>query len=359
MANHTRPKLIINCKHIRENYAYLKSYVSPSIAGCVVKDNAYGLGIREIGQVLYQAGCRVFFVAYGCEGAQLRKVAPDAEIYVLQGYGHEEATYFQRNNLRPVLPTVQDALRYFENPRNRLTPAVQVETGLNRLGVHLREVSAIRHLPFSLILSHLACADEPTHSLNIHQLEEFNKFKEFFPNTPFSLSASDGVFLGKTYHFDMVRLGAALYGINTKPYAEKTVKNCITLLAPILQIKTVEAGESVGYGATYTLSEKRKIATVSIGYGDGVFRSFSPTGILHLMYNNRSYPAPIVGRVSMDNITCDVSNIPEAILNQADYLTLIDDSYDLDTFGQACGTIGYEVLSSIGHGPRYIRQYLD
>ena len=355
---HTRPQLIINCNTICQNYMYLKNYVNPAIAACVVKDDAYGLGIREIGLSLSQAGCRTFFVAYGCEGARLRKSAPYANIYVLQGYGKEEKTIFKKYDLRPVLPTVSSIIQWFDKPANRLIPAIQVETGLNRLGMTPDEMPSIAHLPFSLILSHLACADDPKHPLNTHQLEQFEKYKEFFPQIPFSLSASDGIFLGKEYHFDMVRLGAALYGINTMPYGEKPVKNCVRVLAPILQIREVSAGESIGYGATCQLSKTRQIATVSIGYGDGVFRNFSSSGILHIENEGKIYPAPVVGRISMDNITCDVTDIPEKVLNQTDYMTLIDDYYDIDDFAKACGTIGYETLSSLGHGTRYIRKYI-
>lgn len=354
---YTRPQLIINCDNIRKNYEYLKAYVQPAIPACVVKDDAYGLGIREIGSILYRAGCRTFFVAYGCEAAKLRKMASRADIYVLQGFGKEEKSIFKKYDLRPILPTISAIAQWFDKPANRLMPGIQVETGLNRLGMTLDEMPSIRQLPFSLVLSHLACADDDKHSLNKYQLQQFEKYKEFFPQTPFSLSASDGVFLGKEYHFDMVRLGAALYGINTMPYGEKPVHNCVRVIAPILQIRQVSAGESVGYGASYKVSTPRQIATVSIGYGDGIFRSFSPAGVLHVECDGEIFPAPIVGRVSMDNITCDVTDIPENVLNRADYMTIIDDYYDLDDFAKVCGTIGYESLSNIGHSTRYIRKY--
>ena len=156
----------------------------------------------------------------------------------------------------------------------------------------------------------------------------------------------------------MVRLGAALYGINTTPYTEKKVQNVIKVKAPILQIKTVQGGETIGYSATYTVKRPTKIATISIGYADGIFRSFQDKGKLHIQTKENIYMAPVVGRISMDNIMCDVSNIPEPILEKTEYMTVIDDFYDLDAFGRDCNTIGYEVLNNIGHATRYIRQYI-
>ena len=356
---HTRPILTVNLKTLCENYLYIKQYIQPVIPACVLKNNAYGLGADIIGQALYQTGVRDFFVAYACEGAILRTVAQKARIFVLQGFGEEERELFKQHNLIPVLPNINTVHQWFKNPANSEKPALQVETGLNRLGIHLEEINQVASYPFSLILSHLACADECNHYLNERQKENFKQFKSYFSDTLFSLSASDGVFLGKDFHFDMVRLGAALYGINTTPYTEKKVKNVLQVQAPILQIQTVQGGETIGYSATYTVKRPTKVATVSIGYADGIFRSFQEKGKLHLQTNEKIYTAPIIGRVSMDNIMCDVSDIPEQSLAQTTYMTIIDDFYDLDAFGKDCNTIGYEVLNNIGHATRYIRKYVS
>ena len=355
---HTRPIMEINLTTICENYTFIKNHIHPITAACVLKNNAYGLGIEQIGRALYDHGCHTFFVAYGCEGQQLKQVAPNSCIYVLQGFGEEERSFFQQADLIPVLPTQLAIDNWFKNPANMQHPAIQVETGLHRLGLDLNEAKQIAHLPVSLILSHLACADECQHYLNEKQKNTLLQFKSVFPDTPFSLSASDGVFLGRDFHFDMVRLGAALYGINTTPYEEKKVKNCVKITAPILQIKTVQAGETVGYSATYTVKRPTKIATVSIGYADGIFRNFQENGALRIQAENTIFKAPVIGRVSMDNIMCDVSNIPENILNNTQYMTLIDDFYDLDAFGTDCKTIGYEALNNLGHGTRYDRRYI-
>lgn len=355
----TRPRLQINLKTIQENYLTLKEFVQPAKAACVLKNNAYGLGIQPIGKVLYQAGCRTFFVAHGWEGAQLRPVVGKSRIFTLQGYGQEDETEFKQYQLTPVLPTTQSVYEWFKRPVNRLKPALQVETGLNRLGIIYEDVFALRHLSFSLILSHLSCADDIKHPLNQVQLTNFQKFQSLFKNTPFSLSASDGLFLGNDFHFDMVRLGAALYGLNTAPHRAKQVKNCLQLTAPILQIKTVPVDKTIGYGATYTTTQPTKVATVSIGYADGIFRSFSPKGILHIEKDGQIFVAPIVGRVSMDNITCDVTNIPDGVLEQTDFMTIISDFYDADDFAHTAGTIGYEVLNNIGHSQRILREYVE
>ncbi len=355
---YTRPRLEINLRTIQQNFERLRDVANPVQAACVLKDNAYGLGAKEVGKALYQAGCRTFFVAHGWEGAQLRGATPAAKIYTLQGFGEEDRPDFSQHNLIPVLPTIQAVSEWFSNPANRLTPAIQVETGLNRLGIALKDVAAIRHFPISLVLSHLSCADDINNELNKSQLTRFKEYKTYFKEAVFTLSASDGVFLGKEYHFDMVRLGAALYGINTAPHKEKIVKNCIKLTAPILQIKTVTAGESVGYSAGFRAKKDCKIATVSIGYADGIFRSFSPNGAFHIIYDGIRYKAPVVGRISMDNVTCDVSSIPEDILNKTTFMTIIDDDYDADEMASVCGTIGYEVLNNIGHANRIMKRYV-
>lgn len=354
----TRPRLEIDLNIIRQNYTYLQSVTASAESACVLKNDAYGLGAKEVGTALYQAGCRTFFVAHGLEGANLRAVAPEARIFTLQGYGTEDEALFRAHNLIPVLPTLSAVENWFKKPANTQMPAIQVETGLNRLGISLTEAAALQEKSFSLILSHLACADDITHPLNQQQYRRLNDFKKIFKKTPFSLSASDGIFLGKNFHFDVVRLGAALYGLNTAPHLKKYVRNCMRVTAPILQIKTVLPNESVGYGATYQTKRLTKIATASIGYADGIFRSFSPNGALHVCHAGQIYRAPIVGRVSMDNITCDVSNIPDQILNSITDITIIDDFYDPDTCATVCGTIGYEILNNIGHATRYQRIYI-
>lgn len=210
---------------------------------------------------------------------------------------------------------------------------------------------------FSLVMSHLACGDAQGHFMNQHQLDMFQFLREtYFPKLPASLSASDGTFLGADYLFDMVRLGAAVYGINTAPYRENQMKNVVTVKAPVLQIADLPKGDFVGYSATYRANANRKIAIVSIGYGDGIPRSLSNVGKVFFNLCDKLHEARILGRVSMDNIICDVTDISN--LQAGDMAHLIADFYTLDDMGRDAGTIGYEIVSRIGKNPRFIRRYI-
>lgn len=358
-----RPRLDINLNRILENYLSFSEAraFSSTIMAAVVKDNAYGLGDKEVAQTLFnKAGCRVFFVAHGFEGSRVRKVAPSADIYVLQGPGKEDISCFSKDNLIPVIASPAQLVFWNQEKPNQQKPALQIETGLNRLGFRESEISTLSETEknqFGMILSHLACADEPKHKLNQKQLDTFNRLRLSFPKAKLSLAASDGFLLGAPFQFDIVRLGAVLYGLNPVPNAVPKSKNVIRLTAPILQIADVAPGECVGYGAETIIQQKGKIAIVSIGYGDGIFRSFYPKGKVWFESNGQMFPAPMIGRVSMDNLICDVSQIPNDILNKNQFVTLINDSYTADDFGIDAGTIGYEVLSAIGHGTRFIRTY--
>ncbi len=359
-----RPCLEINLYRILENYLTFCRAANPSTQmAAVIKDNAYGLGAEQVADILYRrGGCRVFFVAHGFEGHQVRPYVPEADIYVLQGPGEEDIDYFFADSLIPVISSPAQ-LRFWNQVAPASRPkAIQVESGLNRLGFRRADMLALSEAEracFSVVLSHLACADEPAHPMNEKQLNAFREIQELFPGAKFSLAASDGFLIGNKYCFNIVRLGAVLYGINPIEYARLKSQNVIRVTAPILQVTDVNPGDCVGYGADYHVTQKGKIAIVSIGYGDGVFRSFFPRGKVWIQKDSRRFPAPMVGRVSMDNLICDVSQIPEDVLNTAEYAILIDDDYTVDDFGADAGTIGYEVLSAIGHGIRYIRTYCD
>ncbi len=362
---HTRPRLDIHLNRILENYqTFCRANTRPeAVMAAVVKDNAYGLGDKEVAAILYtQAGCRTFFVAHGFEGERVRSVAPDADIYVLQGPGTDDLTCFKNSNLIPVIACPAQLAFWKKHQPNPQKPAIQIETGLNRLGFRetdLHTLTQDERNHFGLVLSHLACADEPNHPMNQKQLTEFNRLKSLFPQAKFSLAASDGFILGDPFRFDFVRLGAVLYGLNPIPNTELVSKNVIRVTAPILQIASVKAGDCIGYGANHIAEKNGKIAIISIGYGDGLFRRLYPKGKVWFIANGERFAAPMAGRVSMDNLICDVSDIPEKILNDCQYVTLIDDIYDADSFAADCDTIGYEVLSALGHGIRFIRTYLS
>ena len=365
MEAYVRPRLEINLNRILENYLNFSQNRSNSTTqiAAVVKDNAYGLGDQEVTKILYeQGGCRTFFVAHGFEGSRIRPFAPDAKIYVLQGMGKEDLSCFKRDNLIPVIASMEQLNFWLQNKPNNQQPALQIETGLNRLGLRTKEIMALsltEREQFGLVLSHLACADEPEHKMNQKQLDNFNRLKQLFPKSKFSLAASDGFLLGTEYQFDVVRLGAVLYGLNPIPNASIQSKNVIRVTAPIIQIADVEPGDSIGYGAEYKVTKQGKIAIVSIGYGDGIFRSFFPKGKVWFNGNDKMISAPLAGRVSMDNLICDISHIQNDIIRQNQYVVLINDSYTSDDFASDSGTIGYEIISAIGHGIRFVREYVN
>lgn len=360
MSIFTRPILEINLANVLDNYLTLKTLCPKTEAAAVVKDNAYSLGAKEVAKILYEKGnCSTFFVAHGVEGAEIAPIVKNAKIYVLQGIGEDSLEFFEKYRLIPVITSIE-MFKYWENHKIAgIKPAIYIETGLNRLGFRecdLPNLSADDCKEFGLVMSHLACADENAHFMNQHQLDKFIELKtKYFPNLPASLSASDGAFLGKDYHFDMVRLGAAMYGINTAPYRPNQMKSVVNVKAPVLQISSLEKGEFVGYGATYRAADKRKIAIISIGYGDGIPRSLSNIGKVYFTTNGQVNEARIIGKVSMDNIICDVTNI--ANLRVGDYAIIVDEHYTLDDIGRDAGTIGYEVLSRLGKNPRYAKIY--
>ena len=360
MSLYTTPVLNINLKKIKENYLTLKDLASGAIAAGVVKDNAYGLGAVEVSKALYEVGCRHFFVAHAIEGEEIYQHLPDAMVYVLQGIGDDCLDIYKKCKLVPVISSVEMLTYWKENKIDGVRPVIHVETGLNRLGFKqedLEQLSKEDLDEFEVVMSHLSSADEKDHFMNVRQLESFKQIKDnFFSKTKGSLAASDGVFLGKEYHFDMVRLGAGVYGINTAPYRINEMKNVVEVMAPVLQIKSIDKGEYVGYSATYKAHSQMKIAIASIGYGDGVSRELSNKGKVLFYENNQVKVCPIIGRVSMDNIILDISSVDK--MNVGDFVYVICDDYTLDDIAKDSRTIAYEVISNIGQGKRFIRKYV-
>ncbi len=356
----TRPVLEINLNALLDNYRLLSNMAGQATAAAVVKDDAYGLQADIVAKTLYEkGGCRHFFVAHAFEAEKIVSFVPQATIYVLQGIGADSLPLYKKYPFVPVIST-PEMLAYFKKTGLKVRPAIQVETGLNRLGFRLDDLQKLSKKDlklFCLVLSHLACADEQAHFMNAKQLINFCAIKnKYFKDLPASLSASDGLFLGKEYHFDMLRLGAAIYGINTAPYRENQMKNEITLKAPVLQVCSVKKGEFIGYSATYRAETDKKIAVVSVGYGDGIPRTLSNVGKVFFKSQNKRFCAPMLGRVSMDNIVCDVTNIKN--VKVGDFAYLIDDDYTLDDMAHAAQTIAYELLSNIAKSGRYIKKYI-
>jgi len=357
----TRPILEINLENICKNYALLHKLSPNAIAAAVVKDDAYGLGALAVSAKLYKdCGCRHFFVAHACEGEIIRSVVKDSKIFVLQGIGEDCLESFKKADLIPVLSTLPQFEFWKQHRLPGIKPVIQIDSGLNRLGFReseLEALSAEECKEFSMVISHLACADEKGHFMNEHQLKRFNTLhNKFFPKLPASLSASDGTFLGPDFQKDMVRLGAALYGINTAPYRENQMLPVVKVTAPVLEISTLNRGDFVGYSATYRAADDRKIATVSIGYGDGLPRSLSSIGKVFFTLSGRLQEARIIGRVSMDNIVVDVTEIEN--LQVGDCAHVISAFYTLDDIARDAGTISYEIISRIGKNARFDRRYV-
>ncbi|MBR5130607.1 MAG: alanine racemase [Alphaproteobacteria bacterium] len=351
----TRSEFKVSLANLAHNYRVLKR-LTRGRAAAVVKTDAYGLGAQRVVQRLVQEECDAFFVAHALEGAEIRSYAPDADIYVLQGVGEDCAELFWKHHLTPVIANVDMLNLWNELHIDGIKPIVQVETGLNRLGFRSDDIAVLLDNGvgrFSYVLSHLACADDNMHFMNSRQLNAFEMVRQKL-NLPATLSASDGVFLGPDFQYDMVRLGAAMYGLNTvKDTTISALKPTVFISAPVLQIASVSEGGYVGYGATFQSKRPSKIAVVSIGYGDGLMRSLSNCGQVRL--NNQS--APIIGRISMDNIMCDITDIPNVKIG--DMAHILDDVYRADDMAKDAGTIGYEILSSLGKGKRFCRVYED
>jgi alanine racemase len=344
---------------IAVNWRRLKSRLAPNTeCAAVVKADAYGLGARRIVPALVAAGCRTFFVVTLDEGFDLAPLPPGRAIYVLAPpiTGNEFA--IADAGLIPTLNTLGDveAWSAFARAAGRPLPAaLHVDTGMRRLGLAPAEMAVLANEPdrlsgidVRLFLSHLACADEPHHPLNARQLAQFIAAKSRLAAAhvapPASLANSSGIFLGAEYHFDLVRPGAALYGVAPVPGEPNPMAEAVRMQAKILQVRDVDAPETVGYGATHRFARPGRIATVAAGYADGYPRALSNTGACYI----GQHRAAVVGRVSMDLTTIDVTGLPENLVRPGTLVDLIGPFNPLDDVAAAAGTIGYELLTRLG-----------
>lgn len=360
--------ITIDLAQIVANWRALSNAVAPSRCAAVVKADAYGLGAERVIAALTRAGCDAFFIATPGEAELARKITPKADVYALDGLAGKSAAAFDRLSVKPVLSTLDDIVTWSSLSRARgakLPAALHIDTGLNRLGLPLRDVRRLAAEPsmmsgveLELVMSHLASADNPRDPKNRDQLLAFETLSALFPGVPRSLAASDGLMLGPAYHFDLVRPGYALYGGQASQTAPAPVKPAVTVAARILAVAGVVPGETVGYSATWRARRPSRIATIAAGYADGVPRSASaldgrPGG--HVLISG--HLAPIVGRVSMDLITVDVTDLPEGAAMPGEFAKLISEGLTIEDAGFAAGTIGYEILTRLGH--RFTRLYLD
>jgi alanine racemase len=349
------------------NWRLLRSRVKPSECGAVVKADAYGLGAAEVAPALLAAGCRHFFVATLDEGIALRRCLKaansrlDCEIFVFNGAPAVAAPEVQRARLVPVLNSLADvdAWSAFARSRGALVPAaLHIDTGMARLGLPPEEVSQLRDDPARLagidlrcIMSHLACADTPEHPLNARQRDDFRAALAILPKATASLANSSGIFLGADYWGDLVRPGAALYGVAPVPGQPNPMRGVVRLDGKILQVRQIDTGSTVGYGAAHRAVGKARIATVGVGYADGFMRSLGNRGSGYI----GAQRVPLVGRVSMDLITFDVSDVPEPLARPGAMIELIGPHHPIDAIAAEAGTIGYEILTALG--TRFARVY--
>jgi alanine racemase len=347
--------LEIDLGAIVANWRFLAAKVAPAQCAAVVKADAYGLGAARVAPALTAAGCRTFFVATLDEGIALRAALGETgEIAVLNGPLPGTTAEFLHHKLIPVL----NHPGQIEEWASFVAGAIlHVDTGMARLGLTAREFGELIETPPAIrwraVMSHLACADEPEHPLNPTQRNRFTSAVARFPGLPASLSASSGIFLGSGYHFELVRPGAALYGVNPQPGEANPMRAVVKLSGKILQIRQIDSGESVGYGAAHVMEGPGRLATVAVGYADGWLRSFSHRGCGRIAGKR----VPLVGRVSMDLLTFDVSAIDPAIVHPGASIELLGEKYGVNHAAADAGTIGYEILTSLGR--RYHRIYHD
>ena len=338
--------LTINLRAIQENWRAL-SDMSASETAAVVKADAYGLSAEPVAAALSHAGAKTFFVAVAEEGKAVRKaVGAEAQIFVFSGHMAGDTQTIKEQNLIPLLNSVDQMLLHFEKLRS-YPFGLQLDSGMNRLGLEPEEWQAARDmiLPLGphLVMSHLSCADEPKHPMNEAQLLTFKEMTEGV-EAPLSLAATGGIFLGETYHFDMTRPGVGLYG--GAPFHD--AQPVVTLSLSVIQSRLVEAGEAVGYGNSFIAKQQMRVATLSAGYADGLIRAISNAGAV--LFDGIS--CPILGRVSMDLIAVDIS----ALGSEPEALEILNETQTVDDLAKSAGTIGYEILTSLGS--RYRREYI-
>lgn len=358
--------LSIDLGALQSNYRALSRKAGKAVCGAAVKGNAYGLGVNPIAKALWDAGCRHFFVARPVEGEDLRALLPEAVIYVLDGLFPGQAEFYAGNGLCPALISLDEVREWaaFGRRYGRALPcAIHVDTGINRLGLTIEEFDELLSDDFlrsgidiTLLMSHLACADDPHHPLNKTQAKRFSALRKKLPGIPASLANSSGIFLGKSFTHDLCRPGIALYGGNPTPGRKNPMKAVAKLEGTVLQVREVKKGDTVGYSATWKAPRDSRIAILGAGYKDGVPR--------HLSSRQKDGPAqvfvagkrcPVVGRISMDMMAVDVTALPVSKTVRGTRAEIIGPHLLIDEVAGWAGTISYELLTRLGS--RYARLY--
>ncbi|WP_299809534.1 alanine racemase [Tardiphaga sp.] len=357
--------LTIDLDAITANWRKLEKTGVPAECGAAVKADAYGCGIDPVVRALGKAGCKTFFVATLEEARSARAAAPDAAIYLLGGFLQNSGDALAAIGCRPVIGDLQELAEwdiYCKQSGWTGGAALHIDTGMNRLGLSLTDAENLApritsgNHGITLVISHLACAENLNHPLNARQLTNFRTIAGMYDGVPASLANSSGIYLGGAYHFDLMRPGAALYGVNPTPEADNPMAPVVDLKARILQIRTVERGDTVGYSATWTARRQTRLAVVAAGYADGYLRaggsSDGTRGAEVIVAGQR---CPVAGRISMDLLAVDITDLPANAARRGQMVTLIGDGITLEELAHHFGTIAYEVLTSLGR--RYQRVY--
>ena len=364
-ATHADAILSIDLDAIAANYALLSEKSPGALCAAVVKADAYGLGIEPVAKKLAQEGCQHFFVAQLSEAIALRKsldrASREIAIYVLNGPGQGTEKSFDTHRVIPVLNSLQQIALWSSYARTRdvAQPALlHIDTGMSRLGLTGQDVEKLatdpdllHGLDIRFIVSHLACAEQREHPMNRRQQRTFDDLRARLPASPASLANSSGIFQGPLFHYDLVRPGASIFGLAPMAGESNPMRQVVNLKGRILQIRVIDTDMTVGYGATHRVIRPSRIATVAVGYGDGYPRQLSNRGHGYI----DGALVPVVGRVSMDLTTFDVSDVPEAAARPGMMLELLNDKYTLDDMAREADTIGYEILTNLGS--RYHRVY--
>jgi alanine racemase len=357
--------LTVDLAAIEANWRALGRRATPAECAAVVKADGYGCGIEKVAAALAKASCKTFFVADLAEARQVRSVASEPTIYVLNGLLPGTAAAYADIRARPVIGSMVELAEWdaFTSANQwHGGAALHVDTGMNRLGISVNDAAALapriraENHGITLLMTHLACAEQTEHPLNARQINVFREVRILYRGIPSSLSNSSGIFLGAAAHCDMVRPGAALYGVNPIPGQNNPMRPVIELQARIAQVRNVPRGETIGYNAAWTAKRATRIAVVAVGYADGYLRAASASdeapGADAIVAGKR---CPLAGRVSMDLLAIDVTDLPDNTARRGDLVTLIGGEMTVDALASAAGTIGYEVLTSLGR--RYHRVY--
>jgi alanine racemase len=354
--------LTIDLDAIRENYRRLRARLGDADCAAVVKADGYGLGAAQVALALRKEGCGTFFVAHALEGLSLRQtLGADPDIFLLNGIhpGAEDdcaaAGLIAMANSAEQLAAWQAAARR-RGGGKKLPVAVQVDSGMSRLGMSPAEVESIAAdggafdgLDLRLVMSHLACADEPDNPANEAQRQAFEALRQKLPQAPASLANSSGIFLGEDFRYDLARPGAALYGVNPTPGKDNPMRQVVRLDAKVIQARDLEAGTGVGYGYAFRTTGPLRLATIALGYADGWPRRAAAAAWLN------GVRLPFAGRISMDSIVIDISELPPARLQPGDLVQVIGEDQTVDELATVAGTIGYEILTGLGR--RFHRRY--